>query len=386
MAVFTGYFALGTAISNAGVLTEVSGGSYARLAVNLTGTAIAGLTQNLGAFVAAAAPVGGTIYYEAIFDALTGGNMIAYWPVAVPASSTVIWGAQTLNVAFNTVLAGALNLALTGGAGSSGSIIDQGAQIGTVNGLPFVTGCRLTVQSGGNLGAHIGTGTMTSSLDVLGNISMGGLFNESRTDSITAHSGGGQTSAVLLTTEMNRVTTVAAALDSVMLPPSVGGLTIIVENAALNPMQVFGSSPDTINGNATATGVTQMQGSVVFYTCYSPGAWFANGLGTGYAGSYETTSITTAITAHAGGLQTSAVPLTSMMNVVSVCASTNDSVLLPVAVPGMQIILINNGVSACAVYPQSGSNMNGSLNALFSVVVATPGIFYATTATSWWTK
>ena len=74
------------------------------------------------------------------------------------------------------------------------------------------------------------------------------------------------------------------------LPASQAGLTIIVENAGANAMQVFGAGTDTVNGVATATGVSQMAGSVVLYTCRTAGAWFSEGLATGFVGSLQTLS------------------------------------------------------------------------------------------------
>ena len=132
-----------------------------------------------------------------------------------------------------------------------------------------------------------------------GNIS---LFYESVTDNITAFATGGQTGATALTTEINRITTVATSGDSVKLPPTTQvpssgpgyvagavvpgpGATIFVINHGANPMQVFGSGTDTINDVATATGVSQMANSVVLYTCTSSGKWYTEGLATGFAGS-----------------------------------------------------------------------------------------------------
>jgi hypothetical protein len=59
----------------------------------------------------------------------------------------------------------------------------------------------------------------------------------------------------------------------VSLPPSQVGLRIVVINAGANPMQVFGAGTDTINGIATATGVSQSPGTVGTYTCIVAGNW-----------------------------------------------------------------------------------------------------------------
>ena len=93
---------------------------------------------------------------------------------------------------------------------------------------------------------------------------------------LTAHSGGGQTSALALTKAVNNITTVAAAGDSVRLPASAAGLEITVTNSGANSMQVYGAGTDTINGIATGTGVAQLPGQTVVYTAAVAGNWLAN--------------------------------------------------------------------------------------------------------------
>lgn len=208
---------------------------------------------------------------------------------------------------------------------------------------------------------------------------------ESATDSIAAFAGGGQSSAVQLKSEMNRITTVATAGDSVKLPPSIAGLTIIIENAAANPAQVYGAGTDTINGVATATGVSQMASSVVIYTCYTAGAWFANGLGTGYSGSFETMSYVNGITAFAGGGQGSAVLLTAMMNRVTTVGTAADSVKLPPAVAGLQIMAANAAASnSMNVFPSSGDAINAlGANAAYAQAAGKAATFYCVNAGTW---
>lgn len=94
------------------------------------------------------------------------------------------------------------------------------------------------------------------------------------TNGITAAAGGGQTNATVLTTPLNRVTTVATAADSVKLPPAKAGLVVILVNGdAADAMQVFGSGTDTIDGVATATGVSQAAAKSAIYVCTVDGAW-----------------------------------------------------------------------------------------------------------------
>lgn len=216
-----------------------------------------------------------------------------------------------------------------------------------------------------------------------------GLLQESAMDGIVAHAGGGQAAATAMTLELNRVATVATSGDSVRLPASMPGLTIIVENAGANPMQVFGYGTDTINNALTAVGVSHMQGSVVIYSCYSAGAWFANGLGAGYAGSFATSSSRTGITAQAAGGQPaagSAYVLPAMVNNVTTVGAANASLLLPPNQVGMQITVANNGANALSVYADSGSTMNGTANGSASVAVGSITIFYCMASGVWMTK
>ena len=103
----------------------------------------------------------------------------------------------------------------------------------------------------------------------------GELFQNSSADTITAFAGGGQASATPLTNQSTRVTTVATAADSVALPASAVGLMIEVMNNGANSLQLFGVSPDTINGAATATGIPVPAGATVTCFCFTAGAWLA---------------------------------------------------------------------------------------------------------------
>ena len=191
-------------------------------------------------------------------------------------------------------------------------------------------------------------------------IMLTGLMYESGADSIVAHSGGGQASATQLTAELNRVITVANPGDSVKLPASAPGLTIIVTNHGLNPMQVFGLGADTIDDIATASGVSQMQSSSVIFSCYTAGAWYTNGLASGFVRgvplSLQTFSAVDGLVAHSGGGQASATPFTTMMNRIATCAIAGDSTLLPASSPGMNITVTNAGIASCNVFPHRGGN------------------------------
>src|SRR5579859_3813265 len=143
----------------------------------------------------------------------------------------------------------------------------------------------------------------------------------STANNVTAFAGGGQASATALTSANNRITTVATAGDSVKLPAATVGQRIVITNAGANPCQVFGAGTDTINGVASATGVSQIKNSTVIYACTVAGNWDAEGIGCGFSGGLPTVSSTNGITAHAGGGQGSATPLTTVISRITTVAT-----------------------------------------------------------------
>lgn len=105
----------------------------------------------------------------------------------------------------------------------------------------------------------------------------GGGFTFS--DSLTAHAGGNQTSALLLISAINRVTTVASPGDSVKLPLATGGQVVAIINDTSTSLQAYGSGTDTINDVATATGVAVPPNSLSFFnstTAAPAGKWYLN--------------------------------------------------------------------------------------------------------------
>ena len=213
----------------------------------------------------------------------------------------------------------------------------------------------------------------------------GSLFTESAKDNITAFATGGQTSATQLTTQTSRITTVATAGDSIKLPASAPGLELMVINSGANPMQVFGAGADTIDGVATATGVSQMTNSVVIYVCTTAGAWYTEGLATGYAGGgLQTLSFSSALTAFAGGGQASATALPSLINRVSTVVNQGDSVKLPGAIAGLAIVVLNRGAQPMQVFGAGTDTINGIATATgISQGINTTATYVCAVAGNW---
>jgi hypothetical protein len=89
----------------------------------------------------------------------------------------------------------------------------------------------------------------------------------------TAHAGGGQGSAVVLTAQFNEVATVATAADSAALLTSTPGLWQGVQNAGAHALQLFGQGADTINGSPAGTGVSIPAGHSAICFCAVAGKW-----------------------------------------------------------------------------------------------------------------
>lgn len=125
-----------------------------------------------------------------------------------------------------------------------------------------------------------GAGTKVFGVDVTGALTSSGVVVAGGIETgLTAHSGGGQASALALSTTKNIhvITTVAAGNDSVKLPAATGSgsVQVVFNGAAANSAQVFGSGTDTINGVATGTGVALAAGKSAMYVDYAAGTWFS---------------------------------------------------------------------------------------------------------------
>lgn len=278
----TYYIGIGTAISNTGVPTELSGGSYARLACAFTGTAISGLTETVGPWVVATAPTPAVpSLYGLMYDSLTGGDLVAYWQWNPGSNGTytgslTAFPSTTINITFNTYIQTALNLALQGGSGTTGSLLDQGAQLGTVNGQPLLAGSRLGIGPGGYLAVHLGTGQWIGNADVQNTLFFGQLATSSINNGITALSGGGTAGAVpVLSGFFNRITTSAASGDSCILPPliqaPVGSIVTVVNNGA-SISKVWADAGASVNVSGTLTLAVGV-GFACLFTRITPVLW-----------------------------------------------------------------------------------------------------------------
>jgi len=91
-----------------------------------------------------------------------------------------------------------------------------------------------------------------------------------------------------------------------------------------------------------------------------------------------------AITAFAGGGQTDATQLTAGFNRVTVVATAADSVKLPAAVAGLEVIIFNaDSTDACDVFPASGDNLGAGVDTAASLAAGAKITYHCFNTTIW---
>lgn len=100
--------------------------------------------------------------------------------------------------------------------------------------------------------------------------------NYSNQTGITAFATGGQASATALTEEINNVTTVATAGDSVKLPAAVAGKHIHIKNSGATALDIFPASADSIDALAVNLAIRIQPGSSVDFYAKDATVWESN--------------------------------------------------------------------------------------------------------------
>ena len=91
-------------------------------------------------------------------------------------------------------------------------------------------------------------------------------------DSITAHAGGGGTSATAITADEARVTTCASDDDSVKLPAAVAGRKITIFNSAGHIVAVYAAGADVFWNSSSFIEIANGSNWAMFI-CYTTGTW-----------------------------------------------------------------------------------------------------------------
>jgi hypothetical protein len=205
-----------------------------------------------------------------------GGGQASATPLTYQVNNVTTVATAGDSVALPASLVSGSSLSVTVINSSSKVMQVFGAGTDTINGVATATGVPQQPNS-----IVVYTSAVLGAWDALGlPFGFSGAYETvSAASGLTAHAGGTQAAALALTSAINNVSTVATAGDSVRLPASAAGMEISITNSGVASMQVYGAGTDTINGVATATGVAQLPGQTVVYTCAIAGNWLANGVG-----------------------------------------------------------------------------------------------------------
>jgi len=108
--------------------------------------------------------------------------------------------------------------------------------------------------------------------------------------------------------------------------------------------------------------------------------------GQNFFGGFFVSGVTDTITA-AGATQATATEITTAINNVTVVTAAADGVRLPIAQPGVQILIRNSDASdALNIYPATGAQINAlGANAAFSLAAGLTIQLFSTTTTQWFT-
>lgn len=90
------------------------------------------------------------------------------------------------------------------------------------------------------------------------------------------------------------------------------------------------------------------------------------------------------IVAHAGGGRASATALGSAINQISTVATAADSVVLPPALAGNQMLVINNGAAAAQVFANGSDTIDGTAGATGISLAADGKAIFACYANGKW--
>lgn len=197
---------------------------------------------------------------------------------------------------------------------------------------------------------------------------------------LTAHAGGGQTLAKLLSVGFNKVTVVATTNDSVQLPASQTGREVTVVNATATQMAIYGNAVDNAQINQYGAGNPYYLpgGNVATFVCTDTGDWFTTS-------QFSTVAAGAVLSATGAGFS-NALGLVTDINTIG-SAISGAGVLLPPelsAPAGSQITIINQSVNTITVY-SADSTIDATTGTTGVTLTAAHrgAIFYKNAALKW---
>jgi len=207
---------------------------------------------------------------------------------------------------------------------------------------------------------------------------------------LTASTTQSQVGGLALVSEVNNVSTVANANDTVVLPTAVAGREVVVRNSGANVLRIYPASGDDL-GNGVNTLATIAVGKVVRYIALDATTWKSELSDTYLNQDVQSTaspsfvgltttgfvqgSVGAGLTA-TGVDDTDALALTAQSNQVTTTAA-GTGVELPAAVAGRRVYIKNAGAETLKVYATTGDSVDGQ-------TVTTGNVTQATTVGQWY--
>lgn len=268
----------------------------------------------------------------------------------------------------NVLIGGASGFRINTG-GNNIAVGPSALQFVTTGGFNVAIGRTALQNAGGGAGFHtaVGDSAMANfagggNTSGNGNVALGG-FAMRGTASATFNSNtaiGAQSGLVMSSGSSNSF----LGINTALIATTAAINTIIGANVAST---TFGTGTGNILlgvDSSTDTAAAGTSDTLLIKGRTGGTPWFSgtggNGTPTMIAGGILGVTPTTGITAHAGGTQALATPLTTGGNLIATCATANDSVRLPVStIPGIHIIITNNGAASAQLYGAGTDTING---------------------------
>ena len=330
----------------------------------------------------------GTLTSLSISGTLTAGNLATAGTLSVGGNANVGNIGASDGIFTNVSGNGSALFSITG-ANVTGTVAN--ATYAITSGSATTAG-TVTTASQPNITS---TGTL-SSLSVSGNANVGnigatnGVFTNvsGNGSALTAIAGANVSGAVSFATTANAVAgaNVSGEVSFAATANSVAGANVSGQvSNALVAGTVYTASQSNITAVGTLTSVS-VSGNANIGNIGTGGLVTATGNVTGanvIATTYNLTGVTTGISA-AGSSQGDATALTKAFNVVST-VSAGQGVVLPTAVAGMRVTVVNTSGNTVLVYPASGAAINAlATNAGYSLPTIGRLDYIATSYTQWY--
>jgi hypothetical protein len=164
----------------------------------------------------------------------------------------------------------------------------------------------------------------------------------------------------------------------VKVPAALEGMHMFVINQGAQLCKIYPASGENFTGKSANAAIDLPVNTYMEIFCDADGAWQ-------YRPIISVYTVSTGVTAYAGGGQANATQLNNEYNKVTVVASNADSVKLRAATKGLrQVVTNSDSAQNCDVYPQTGDNFEGlAANASTSVAFGTTKEFFCFTDGEW---